>query len=144
MIKKKVKFFAIEIIFVVIAFVSSALAQNDVDMFIMDFPHGERRIHVKQTGEAYLYYGAMPQAKTIAKDTFSIEKLYDTFKPFLHQNLPREQWPDPTSQAGMVTVRYLNGKEVDYLIFDQHELTNKIFKTAETNIVGELFDIIRE
>jgi hypothetical protein len=105
----------------------------------MDYPHGEHRIHVKRTGDAYLYFGAIPSAKTIAKDTFSAEELYDTFKPFLHRNLPREQWPDPESQAGMITVRYMNGEEEDFLIFDLHELTSEIFERAEKNIAGELF-----
>ena len=130
--------FALKLFILAMTLVSSASAQCGIDMFIMDFPHGERRIHVKQTGEAYLYYGAKPSAQIITKGTFSVAELYDTFKPFLHQNLPREQWPDPQSQAGLVTVGYINGEEEDYLIFDLQALAGEIFETAEKNISGEL------
>jgi hypothetical protein len=103
----------------------------------MDYPHGEHRIHVMQTGEAYLYYGANPSAKIIAQGIFSVDELYNTFKPYLHQNMPREEWPDPKSQAGMITARYMNGDEKDFLIFDLQKLTSKVFHKAEKNISGE-------
>lgn len=128
----------LKMFFLVLPLMSCAMAQDEIDMFIMDYPHGEHRIHVKRTGDAYLYYGAKPQARVIAKDTFSAGYLYDTFKPYLHKNQPREKWPDPTSQAGMVTIRYVDGEEKDYLIFDLHELTSEIFQVAEKNIAGEV------
>lgn len=120
-------------------FASSAVAQNKIDMFIMDYPHGEYRIHVKRTGDAYLYYGARATAQIIRKDTFSVEGLNRIFKQHLHPNLPREQWPNPKSQAGMVTIRYTDGKEENYLIFDLQELTEEIFKEAKHNIIGKNF-----
>ena len=103
----------------------------------MDYPHGESRIHVMRTGEAYLYYGAGAQAQIIRKNTFSVEGLHDIFKPYLHPNLPREKWPNPKSQAGMVTIRYINEKEEVYLIFDLQELTKEIFEKAKHNITGD-------
>jgi len=103
----------------------------------MDYPHGENRIHVKSTGEAYLYYGAAPSAKVIRKNTFSVDELYNIFKENLHPNMPREEWPDPKSQAGMVTIKYADGKEEDFLIFDMPQITGEIFDKAKENIEGE-------
>ena len=59
------------------------------------------------------------------------------FKPYLHSNMPREEWPNPKSQAGMVTIRYINGKEEDYLIFDLLEHTKIIFDKAKQNVTGD-------
>jgi hypothetical protein len=59
----KVKSVALKWFILTMTCVLSALAQNGIDMLIMDYPHGEHRIHVKRTGEAYLYYGAKPSAK---------------------------------------------------------------------------------
>ena len=103
----------------------------------MDYPHGEYRLHVKRTGEAYLFYGSKPSAQIIRKGTFSVERLYDMLHPYLHPNMPKEEWPNPKSQAGMVTIRYINGKEEDYLIFDLQERTKVIFEKAKQNITGD-------
>ena len=116
-----------------------AQAQGNIDMFIMDYPQGEYRIHVKSTGEAYLYYGAGASAKVIRNGTFSAEHLYSVFRPHLHPNLPREEWPNPKSQAGMVTIRYTDGKEEDYLIYDLRELTERIFDKAKHNIIRDFY-----
>ncbi len=114
-----------------------AATPDNIDTFIMDYPHGEYRIHVNRTGEAYLYYGAAPSAKIIKENTFSVDQLYNIFREHLHPNVPREEWPDPKAEAGMVTIKYADGKEVDYLIFDLPEITGRIFDTARENIEGE-------
>lgn len=116
---------------------SCATVTDQIDTFIMDYPHGEYRIHVKKTGEAYLYYGAAPSAKIISKNTFSVDELYGIFRVHLHANVPREDWPNPESQAGMVTIKYADGKEENYLIFDIPEITGRIFDKAKENIEGE-------
>lgn len=113
---------------------SCTSARNTIDMFIMDYPHGEHRIHVKKSGEAYLYYGAGPKSQTIKTNTFSADGLFITLKEHLHPNVPREEWPNPKSQAGMVTIRYTDGTQENYLIFDLSELTKKIFERAKQNI----------
>jgi len=110
-----------------------ASAQNTIDVFIMDYPQGEYRIHVNSTGEAYLYYGARPQSQTIKTNTFSADGLYLIFKQHLHPNVPREEWPNPKSQSGMVTIRYSDGTQEDYLIFDALELTKQVFDKAKQN-----------
>lgn len=135
----KMKLVTLKLFFVTMTFVSCAMAQNDIDVFIMDYPHGENRIHVMRSGESYLYFGASPSAKTISKDTFSAEDLYETFKPYLHDNKPREEWPDRNSQSGMITVKFLNGEEKSFLIFDLNELTSAIFERAEKNVTGQWF-----
>lgn len=127
----------LKLVFVFLLFSTFATAQDKIDLFIIDYPHGEDRLHVKSTGEAYLYYGAGPLAKIIKNGTFSAEHLYTVFKPHLHPNLPREQWPNPKSQAGIVTVRYTSGNEENYLIYDLQELTENIFDKAKQNIIGD-------
>jgi hypothetical protein len=110
---------------------------DQIETFIMDYPHGEYRIHVNNTGEAYLYYGAAPSAKLIRKNTFSVDELYALFKEHLHPNVPSEDWPDPKSQAGMVTLKYTDGREENFLIFDMPIITGRIFEKAKANIEGE-------
>jgi hypothetical protein len=133
-LKSKMKATAIKLLSTIMIMASCASAQNTIDMFIMDYPHGEYRIHVERTGEAYLYYGAGPQSQTIRTHTFSADGLYHMFKEYLHPNVPREEWPNPKSQAGMVTIRYSDGTQGDYLIFDMQEMTKKIFEKAKQNI----------
>jgi hypothetical protein len=119
-------------------FVSGCASSSDqINTFIMDYPHGEYRIHVNKTGEAYLYYGAAPSAKIIRKGTFSVGELYNLFRDYLHPNMPREDWPNPESQAGMITIKYTDGKEKVFLIFDMAEITGSIFDKAKENIEGE-------
>jgi hypothetical protein len=118
---------------------SCAPQENKIDAIIADYPHGQRRIRAEQSGEAYLSYGARPQFQVIEPDIFSVEKLYAQLQGHLHENQPREQWPDPTSERGMVTVFFSDGTKKDFLIFDKAELMGKIFTQAEQNIVGERF-----
>ena len=118
---------------------SCAPQENKIDVMIADYPHGERRIRVEQTGEACLSYGARPQFQVIKPGVFSVENLYAQLQDHLHENQPREQWPDPTSERGMVTVFFSDGTKKDFLIFDKAELMAKIFTQAEQNIVGERF-----
>ncbi|MHC4232003.1 MAG: hypothetical protein ACYSQY_01015 [Planctomycetota bacterium] len=116
---------------------SCAPQENKIDVMIADYPHGERRIRVEQTGEAYLSYGARPQFQVIKPGVFSVENLYAQLQDHLHENQPREQWPDRTSECGMVTVYFSDGTKKDFLIFDKAELMGEIFTQAEQNIVGE-------
>jgi len=104
----------------------------------MDYPHGEQRIMVKRSGEAYLYFASSPSFKIIRKNTFSVDELYRSFEEHLHPNVPREQWPDPQSQCGMVTLRYADDREEDYLIVDMLEFTTQIFDKAKKNAEGGL------
>jgi hypothetical protein len=73
---------------------SCAPQENKIDVMIADYPHGERRIRVEQTGEAYLSYGARPQFQVIKPGVFSVENLYAQLQDHLHENQPREQWPE--------------------------------------------------
>jgi hypothetical protein len=125
------------VVLLLLTAVGCATIPDNIDKFIMDYPHGEYRIHVKKTGEAYLYYGAAPSAEVIKKNTFSVDELYRTFKEHLHPNLPREDWPNPKSEAGMVTIIYTDGKEENFLIFDIPDITGRIFDKAKENIEGE-------
>ena len=126
----------------ILLFAACAKAQGYViDTFLMDYPHGEYRIHVKKTGETYLYYGAGALAKVIKSGTFSAEHLYNVFKPHLHPNLPREKWPNPKSQAGMVTIRHTDGHEESFLIYDLQEFTEEIFNKAKHNIIKDFYPV---
>lgn len=120
---------------------SCSFASYKIDRFIMDYPHGEQRIMVERSGKAFLYYGSRASFKTIKKNTFSIDKLYKVFKNNMHANVPREEWPNPKSKAGMITLVYKDGTDEDFLIFDMPEVTQKIFDKAKENkskdILGE-------
>ena len=130
------KIIALKFMFFILLSASCAADPHKIDMFIMDYPHGEYRLLVRRTGEAYLFYGEKASAQIIKKDTFSVEELYDIFKPYLYPNLPREEWPDPKLQFGMIIIRYINAEEENYLIFDLQKITEKIFEKAEIHISG--------
>lgn len=107
-----------------------------IERIIMDFPHGESRLMVERNGTTYLYYGSRPQFEVVSPGTFPIDTLFDSLKTRIHENRPREDWPDPQSTAGMVTVVYESGEERDYLIFDEFEFARQLFGRARLNIVG--------
>lgn len=132
----KVRAAAQKIILFIMLLSSCAVAQDNIEVFIMDYPHGEDRLHVKRTGEAYLYYGALPSAQVIRKETFTANGLYEVFEKYLYPNLPRDEWPNPKSEAGMVTIQYMDGQEEDFLIFDVEQLAKEVFDKAKSNIVG--------
>ena len=112
-------------------------SSDSIESISMDFPHGETRLLVQRNGEAFLFYGALPSYQKIRKGTFDLDELYKQLKPHLHENVPRENWPDPKSKAGMVTIRFKNKSQRDYLIFDEG-LAKIIFDKAKGNIVGQL------
>ena len=47
----------LKIIVVILLSTNCATAQSNIEMFIMDYPHGEHRIHAKKTGEVKLGKG---------------------------------------------------------------------------------------
>lgn len=108
---------------------------NNVEFISIDFPHGETRLHVWKDGRAALYYGARPQRETIEVGTFDIKQLYEQIQPRLYPSIPRENWPNPNSIAGMVQIRVKGKGEKVYLIFDEHQFSENLFKKARSNIV---------
>lgn len=108
---------------------------ESIESISLDFPHGETRLLVQRDGEAFLFYGALPAHQKIAKGTFDIDELYKELQSRWHENVPRESWPDPKSKAGMVTIRFQDKSQKDYLIFDE-DLAKIIFEKAKENIVG--------
>jgi hypothetical protein len=50
---------------------------------------------------------------------------------------PGEDWSNPNSQAGVVTIRYIDGREEDYLIFDLQLLAEEAFEKTRDNIVED-------
>lgn len=106
---------------------------SPVEMIIMDYPHGETRLYVERNGQARLSYGPHPQFQEVKTGTFKIDDLYQQLIPRLHDNVPREEWPDQKSVAGMVTITYQDKTEKDYLIFDAKEFAEDIFNKARKN-----------
>lgn len=101
---------------------------------IMDFPHGETRLHVNNDGTAYLFYGALPQHEVVRPDTFELDNLFNDLQDKIHPNAPLEE--RPAGQAyGMVTFRFSDGREEDYLIYDG-DFAETYFEIARANIVG--------
>lgn len=111
---------------------------SSIERIVIDFPHGETRLHVWKSGEARLFYGARPQHKKIKNNTFDLADLYKQLKSRLHDNVPRERWPNPQSTAGMVTITLSDQTETDYLIFDEEQLTERLFSKARKNILGQI------
>lgn len=129
-------------LFILIAFtiqVSWAEEPRKLDRFMMDYPHGEYRISVTSLGEAFLYYGASPKTKVIKEGVFFSHDLYEKFKPYLHENVPRENRPNPDAVYGMVTLIYSDGSETTHLIYDLDTITKSVFIKANENIVSQLF-----
>jgi hypothetical protein len=112
-------------------------SSDSIESISMDFPHGETRLLVQRDGEAFLFYGALPSHQKIGKGTFDLDKLYKQLKSHLHENVPREKWPNPKSKAGMVTIRFQNKSQKDYLIFDE-DLAKLILDKARQNIAGRM------
>jgi len=111
---------------------------SSIERIVIDYPHGETRLHIWRSGEALLFYGARPQHQEIRSNTFDFEELYKQLKTRLHDNIPREEWPNPQSTAGMVTITLSDKSETDYLIFDEEELADRLFSKAKKNIVDQI------
>jgi hypothetical protein len=99
----------------------------------IDFPHGETRLLVKREGRAYLFYGALPQRQEIEPNTFDIDDLFNELQERLNPVLPAENRPlgEP---YGMVQIRFQDGSEKDYLIYDG-DFAEKLFERARANVV---------
>lgn len=102
----------------------------------VDYPHGADRLVVWKNGDATLFYGALARHRTVARGTFDIDELHERLRPKLHPNAPREEWPDPTSEAGMVQLGFEDGTEESYLIFDEKAFAERLFEKARANVVG--------
>ncbi len=111
---------------------------SSIKSISIDFPHGETRLLVRRNGEAFLLYGALPQHQKVKNSTFDVDELYKQLQTRLHDNVPREKWPNPKSKAGMVTINFDNKVEKVYLIFDEAEFAERLFNKAKKNIVGQI------
>ena len=111
---------------------------SSIQSISIDFPHGETRLVVRRNGEALLFYGALPQHQKVKNSTFDIDALYKQLQTRLHDNVPREKWPNPKSKAGMVTINFDNKAKKDYLIFDEEKFAERLFSKAKMNIVGQI------
>ncbi len=109
---------------------------SSIESISMSYPSGLDRILVKSNGEAFLFFGVL-MPERIKKDIFNVEELRVSLKGRLFKNLPTERWPDPNAIAGMVTFRYLDKTEKDFLIFNEEKFAEVIFKKAKENIIKE-------
>ena len=106
---------------------------RSMEMIIMDYPHGDTRLHVERSGQTRLAYSSLPRFQEVKANTFNLDDLYQQLSPRLHKNVPREEWPDPKSVAGMVTIVYKDKTEKVYLIFDAKEFAEEVFNKAREN-----------
>ena len=111
---------------------------GSIESISIDFPHGETRLLVQRNGDAFLFYGALPQHQRIKNGTFDIDELYKQLQGRLHDNVPREKWPNTRSRAGMVQIRFQGKYKRDYLIFDEEVFTDRLFSKARKNIVLQI------
>ena len=122
---------------VVLVAVSSCIAQGPrVASLSVDYPHGERRLLVESGGEASLFYGALPRGQRIGAGVFSVDELYAQLRARLHENVPRDRWPDPMAEYGMVTIVFDDRSERSYLLFDEKAFAEALFGRAEAGIVS--------
>lgn len=108
-----------------------------IESISIDFPHGETRLVVWKNGEAALFYGARPQHETVRAGIFNVQDLYKQLQPRLNRNTPREEWPNPNATPGMVQIRFKDNGNRDFLIFNEKELAEELFKKARQNIIGK-------
>lgn len=109
---------------------------NQVTSIIMDFPHGETRLLVKSDGTAFLFYASLPQHEEVRPNTFELAKLFNDLQDKIHPNAPMEERPVHAAY-GMVTFRFSDGCEEDYLIYDG-DFTEAYFEIARANIIGSI------
>ena len=102
----------------------------------MDFPHGETRLLVKEDGEAFLFYASLPQHEIIRPNTIELDKLYNELQDKIHPNVPMEERP-VYEAYGMVTFRFGDDREEDYLIYDG-AFAEAYFEIARANIIGSI------
>ena len=128
---------AVVIVTLSIVLMGCAVKSSSIDMLSIDYPNGEARLLVQRDGKASLFYGALPQQQIVRKGTFDIDDLYKQLEGRLHDNVPREKWPNPKSTFGMVKIRFRDGRLKDYLIFDEGQFTTLLFEKARKNTVDQ-------
>ena len=135
------KFISVIIIFILI---TGCLQKSSlIERISIAYPYGESRLLVQRNGDAFLFYGALPQHEKIRNGTFDIDELYRQLKGHLHDNVPREDWPDPESIAGMVTITFTDETMISYLIFDEKKFATIIFDKARKNITEHLPKLLK-
>jgi hypothetical protein len=105
-----------------------------IESILISYPMGETTLLVQNSGESSLFYGALPQYQKIKQGTFDVDGLYHQLETRLHDNVPREKWPDSDSEAGMVNILFQDGTKKAYLIFDEQALAEQLFSKARENI----------
>ena len=100
----------------------------------MDFPHGETRLLVNEDGTAFLFYASRPQHEVVRPNTFELDELFNDLQDKLNPNVPMEERPVHDAY-GMVTFRFSDGREEDYLIYDG-DFAEAYFEIARANIIG--------
>ncbi len=99
----------------------------------MAYPEGATTLYVERSGQSRLTYGALPQFQQLKTGTFNIDDLYQHLLPRLHENTPKEEWPNPKSEAGTVTIIYSNDARKIYLLLDANKFTEELFSEARKN-----------
>lgn len=102
---------------------------------IVDFPHGALRLLVQRDGETRLFYGALPNHRTVQSNTFNIDDLFQQLQPRLHDNVPAENRP-LGQPYGMATIEFSDGSEQDYLIYDK-PFAVELFQAACANLAED-------
>jgi hypothetical protein len=105
-----------------------------IESILISYPMGETALLVQNSGESSLFYGALPQYQKIKQGTFDVDGLYHQLETRLHDNVPREKWPDPKSESGMVNILFQDGTKKAYLIFDEQAFAEQLFSKARENI----------
>ena len=127
------------LIFSLLAFSLLCLAgcsppSNPVTTIVLDFPHGETRLLIRQDGETRLYYGALPQSQIVKPGLFDIDEIADQLQPRLSKVVPAEERP-LGQPYGMVTLQLTDGSQQDYFIYDG-AFAEALFQKARENIIG--------
>lgn len=107
-----------------------------VERITVDFPHGGSRLTVEAGGEATLAYGALPRTERVRPGVFDVRALHEELAPMLRPNVPREDWPRPGGQWGMVHVELGDGRSRAYLIRDAGQRVRTLFQRARANLIG--------
>lgn len=128
----------IVVITILISIIGCLQRSSSIERISISFPLGETRLLVQRNGDAFLFYGALPQHEKINNGTFNIDELYKQLRDRLHDNEPREDWINPKSEAGIVTIIFTNKTKKSYLIFDEKDFANMIFDKARKNITDHL------
>lgn len=123
------------LLFLVLAiWASAAQAEPKLSRLTFDYPHGCDRLTLFADGRALLYYGALPQKRSLVEGTFRMEEIQRQLQPHLKPNVPREQWPNPQAATyGMVKFDYSDGSSKDFLIFERDDWAKQIFTKAKAS-----------